>query len=647
MKSILQLFILFIFTSTVFSQTTTTWSGDKNLTGNTTGLSVAASKWSQPHSICADGAGNIWVTDDDNHCVKLIRSNVVYTRVGCQSAPGTPGAFGYDNGYASAAKFYQPRGVVCDASNNIYVCDYGNNVIRRIDAFTTIGNAQGVTTFAGAPFNNSNFGAAGNLDGIGTNALFNGPSGICKDNSGNFYVTDENNNSIRKIVIATGAVTTLCGSASGSIGGLADGNYATAKFHTPRGITYSASDNCLYVSDNGNSRIRKINLTLQTVTVYAGGGTPAGVDGNLLGASIRAPEGIILDQFGNLLFTGGANACTIRRIEKSTGNVFTFAGTHQTPSNTDGVYTNALFSTPTGLLKTSDSTLYICDNANGLIRAIDLRPVVDFTSNFTTLVTGAIATLHDTTLSMVTAYNYVITPGAINVDYQYVNSTTAASKNPQIKFLTAGTYTIKSTVTNAYGSGTKTRNSYIIVSNASGAPVADFIVDKLFGTINTTFTFTNQTTNPTGCGYAWSFAPATMSYLSATTQNSTNPVVSFSATGYYSVTLSVTNTGFPNITPKTKTNYIHITPLGINEVKNEFLFNLFPNPNHGNFTLTSSQSLSNANAMITDVQGRTVANMSLLNQQSQNIVLPTLTTGVYFIKIISEDKVATQRFIVE
>ncbi len=649
MKRILPILFLLVSASIIFAQTTITWSGDKNATGNSNNVALASAKWGQPHSICYDAAGRIWVSDDANHCIKLILNNTVYTRVGSQFAPGTPGAYGYTNALSSSAKFNTPRGIVSDGSSNIYVCDYMNNAIRKVDAFTTIGNAQTVSTLAGAP-ETTGIAAKGNTDGTGTSARFDGPYGICKDNSGNLYVTDDNNNNIRKIVIATGVVTTLCGNASGSTGGLVDGNYATAKFKNPRGIAFSASENALYVCDYGNSRIRKIDLTAQTVTIWAGGTFGfMGSDGHRINAAnVRAPDGITIDQAGNLLFTSSNNAYTIRRVEKSSNNIFTFAGQHQVNGNTDGVYINALFDNPMGLmLSTDQTTLYVCDNMNGLIRAIDMRPVVDFTSNYTALATGAVATLKDTSLSMVSGYNYTITPGALNVDYQYVNSTTATSKNPQIKFLNPGTYTIKSDVTNLYGTGTKTRVAYIVVSNSSGAPTADFIADRLFGTTTTQFHFSNQTTNPTNCSYAWVFSPATVSYLNGKTQNSTDPEVSFSALGYYTVTLNVTHPTFTNIPPKTRTNYIKITSVGINEIKNEFQFNIFPNPNHGSFSLISSESTEHGEAIILDARGCIISRIQLNNQKEQNISLPGLSAGIYFIKIISEEKVATQRFVVE
>jgi len=652
MKRILQLMLLSLLALQITAQTVTTFSGTRGSAGNSNNVSLSAALWSQPNSICADGNGNLWVTDDGNHCVKMIQGTTVYNRAGSQFIPGTPGAYGYANAYSSSAKFNAPKGIVCDANNVIYVCDYNNNAIRRIDAFTTIGNSQGVTTLCGAP-ETTGIAVKGTTDGVGTAARFDGPNGICKDNSGNLYVTDENNSSIRKIVISTGAVTTLCGSASGTVGGLVDGSFATAKFKWPRGIAFSASENALYVCDYGNGRIRKIDLTAQTVSVYLGSTTGSrngfmGNDGNrLTTANSRSTEGIAIDYQGNIFFSSSNNANTIRRIEKTTGNVLTLAGSHQVAADNDGFYTNSRFNLPMGIYLTPDkTTMILCDNTNGLIRSIDLRPVADFRSNYTSLSTGAIATITDTSLSMVNSWKWTITPGTLNTDYQFANSTSATSQNPQIKFLTAGTYTIKDSVNNPYGAAVKIKPAYIVVSNGTGQPTADFIADKLWGPASTIFTFTNQTTNTASCTYSWAFNPATIAYINSTTQNSANPQVRFTTGGYYSVTLNVSHPTF-TVAPKVKTNYIYITGVGINNSGNSFSFEVFPNPNSGNFTIRTNESLKGATAEVIDLQGRSLATMNLENTMEQQINCKGLTSGIYILKVKADDKISTQRIVIE
>ena len=119
--------------------------------------------------------------------------------------------------------------------------DYGNSTIRKIVIST-----GAVTTLAGSA------GALGSADGTGTAATFNYPTGIITDGT-NLYVTDTYNSTIREIAISTGAVTTLAG---GIANGSADGTGAAAIFNYPSGITRDGTN--LYVTDTDNNTIRKI-----------------------------------------------------------------------------------------------------------------------------------------------------------------------------------------------------------------------------------------------------------------------------------------------------------------------------------------------------------------------------------------------------
>lgn len=152
---------------------------------------------------------------------------------------------------SSAGTFNAPSGIITDGAD-LYVVDSGSNTIRKIVI------ATGATTvFAG-----SSAGTAGTTDGTGTAAFFNAPSGITSDGT-NLYVADKGNNSIRKIVIATGMVTTIAGSTTGAPG-FADGTGTAALFRGPFGITTDGSN--LYVSDAGNNSIRKIVISTLVVT---------------------------------------------------------------------------------------------------------------------------------------------------------------------------------------------------------------------------------------------------------------------------------------------------------------------------------------------------------------------------------------------
>ena len=152
---------------------------------------------------------------------------------------GLAGSLGTNNGTGSNARFNYPQGITVDSVGNLYVADTFSSTIRKITA------AGVVSTLAGLA------GSSGSTDGTGSNALFNYPSGIAVDTAGNLYVADSGNRMIRKIT-AAGVVSTLAGGNPGST----DGTGSKAQFISPDGIAVDSTGN-LYVADSGNDTIRK------------------------------------------------------------------------------------------------------------------------------------------------------------------------------------------------------------------------------------------------------------------------------------------------------------------------------------------------------------------------------------------------------
>jgi sugar lactone lactonase YvrE len=176
----------------------------------------------------------VYVADYDNHRIRKITSaGVVTTLAG--SGTGT-----FADGTGTSASFRNPYGVAVDSSGNVYVADQLNQRIRKITS------AGVVTTLAGN-------GTAAFADGTGTSARFNSPQGVAVDSAGNVYVADYNNQRIRKITSA-GVVTTLAGQTTP---GSTDGTGTNARFNGPTGIAVT-SGGILYVVDSDNNRIRKI-----------------------------------------------------------------------------------------------------------------------------------------------------------------------------------------------------------------------------------------------------------------------------------------------------------------------------------------------------------------------------------------------------
>ena len=217
-----------------------------------------------------------------------------------------------------------------------------------------------VSTFAGGEASRSN-------DGTGAAAGFFFPTGITIDVLGNLYVADSGNNMIRKITPA-GVVTTVAGFLEG---GTADGTGKAAGFHYPYNIAIDAAGN-LYVTDQGNQKIRKITTT-GVVTTLAGTGQTGSNNGAGNQATFYSPSGIVVDASGNVFVSEQGNN-VIRKITPE-GMVSTFAGSGNVGS-ADGTGTAASFYVPSGLAIDASNNIYVADAFNNKIRKISPAGVV-------------------------------------------------------------------------------------------------------------------------------------------------------------------------------------------------------------------------------------------------------------------------------
>jgi sugar lactone lactonase YvrE len=199
-----------------------------------------------------------------------------------------------------------PNGIgIAKVGTNLYATNFKNQILKIV-----IGTGE-VTTFAGT-------GSSGSADGPGAMATFTSPTGLTTDGT-NLYVTDSSNNLIRKIAISTGIVTTFAG--SGHIGS-ADGAGAAASFNAPGPITTDGTS--LYVVDRTSDLIRKIVIATGEVTTLAGSGSSGKSDGIGAAASFNQPEGLATD--GTYLYVADTSNKLIRKVVIATGEVTTIAG---------------------------------------------------------------------------------------------------------------------------------------------------------------------------------------------------------------------------------------------------------------------------------------------------------------------------------
>lgn len=323
----------------------TTFAGTAGAAGTADGLGTAA-RFNSPRGVTVDSAGTIYVANNGSHTIRKITVGGMVT-----TFAGVAGSAGSND--SPNAKFNAPNDVACDASGNVYVTDTSNHTIRKITP------AGVVSTFAGTA------GASGSTDANGAAARFNGPRGIASDSAGNLYVADRINHTIRKITPGAD-VTTLAGLALNP--GSADGTGAAARFNFPWGIAVTPSGD-VFVGDIGNSTIRKVTPA-GVVTTFAGVAGVAGTnDGTGAGAGIGQTIGITSDAAGNLYGTD-AGYHTLRFITPG-AVVTTLAGLAGVAGTADGPGNLARFNTPEGTA-VIDGTGYIGDTGNNTIRKFTL-----------------------------------------------------------------------------------------------------------------------------------------------------------------------------------------------------------------------------------------------------------------------------------
>ena len=296
-----------------------------------------------PSGVAIDSQGTLYVADRNNHTIrKITRTGVVTTLAGLADNPGNI------DGTGSAARFSNPSGVAVDSTGTVYVFDTGNGKVRKITPDGV------VTTLAGD-------GTFGNTDGTGSAARFSSQGGIAVDSStGLVYVADALNQKIRRITPG-GVVTTIAGSQG--LAGTADGAGSNARFNNPRALAVDASGN-VYIADSGNHTIRSMTPAGVVSTVAGVPGSIGGNDGPATGANparFNFPTGIAVDSAGTL-YVSDTNSHTVRRIA---GNAVTrLAGC----TGCFGGENFGRFNQPIGMAVDARGFLYVGDSRNNSIR---------------------------------------------------------------------------------------------------------------------------------------------------------------------------------------------------------------------------------------------------------------------------------------
>jgi trimeric autotransporter adhesin len=301
-----------------------------------------------PHGVAVDSDGGLLISDWLNNRIRKVSNGMMTTLAGT-GPTGYPGGYSGDNGPATSARLNLPAGITVDAGGDLYLADFGNNVVRRVSGGM-------ISTMAGD--------GAWEFSGDNGPALSAGinPWSEVRDAAGNLYIADWENNRIRRV--SNGVIDTIAG--TGIAGYSGDGGDATsAQLAAPQGVALDAAGE-LYIADSGNSCIRKVSGGV--ITTVAGNGTQGftGDNGPATNAQLLNAQAIALDSRGNLYI---ADTDRIRVV--SNGFITTVAGNGtQGFSGDGGSAMEAQLSFPTALTVDSASNIYFADSTNDRVRVL-------------------------------------------------------------------------------------------------------------------------------------------------------------------------------------------------------------------------------------------------------------------------------------
>ena len=451
-----------------------------------------------PTDAVSDPSGNIYIADRSNCVVREVNSGTgnITTFAGIQDSCGSAG----DSGPATSAHLNNPSGLALDSSGNLYIADNGNCVVREVTPGGTI------STFAGKY--SCTYSGDG---GPATSAALDYPFGVAVDASGNVYIADEYNHVIRKV--SGGTITTFAG-IHGTAGYTGDGGPATsAELYYPPQVAVDSSGN-VYIADQYNQRIRKVNATTGIITTVAGNGTAGfqGDGGFATQTSLYYPIGVGVDLAGDILI-GDTDNQRVRLVDTS-GIIHTIAGANPTASGYNGndiLGTTAKLYQPYGAKVDPSGNIYEADYNNWLIRRITALVVV-----------GAV-------------------PSTVTFDTQLVGT---SSTGTNVTLTANGSANISIAVTAGF---TETDDCPSTLNSAQTCTVTVYFSPTSSGIINGQLTITyagyfgpNTIVNLTGTATGLSIAPSPLSFGSQTLSTPASKTVTVTGNTTYSGSPSLT-----------------------------------------------------------------------------------------------------------
>lgn len=332
--------------------------------GGDNGLAIHA-KIGQPDMFTLDKEGNIIFGDTRTSRIRKISATTgIITTIAGTTTQGYSG----DHGPATNAELSFPDAFVFDDEGNLFFGDAQNYRLRRIDAKTGI-----ITTIAGNGIPDFN---GDNIPSV--QAQLGSVTGICIDKQGNLFAADYTNKRIRKFDLSTGIISTVAGNGETGFGG--DGEAAT-KAKIDAASVCIDNENNIYIADEWNHRVRKVDGTTGIITTIAGNGLPysTGDRGLAILSGVTLPRGIFVDKQQNIYIAEEAGY-RIRRIDAKTKTINTVAGTGEAGYNGDGGPATAAKLSCTNVYLDEKGVIYISDAHKNSIRKVFKPDSINFVS---------------------------------------------------------------------------------------------------------------------------------------------------------------------------------------------------------------------------------------------------------------------------
>jgi sugar lactone lactonase YvrE len=338
--------------------TTIAGNGDAGYSGDN-GPAISATL-NFPAGLCVDKNENLFVSDRNNHRVRMINSEGIITTV---AGTGVP-EYGGDGGPAISAQLNFPSDLVCDDSGELFISDRSNSRIRKVDSEGIISTYAGV----GVAGFGGDFGRA-------TEAMLKFPFGIAMDKKGNLFIADRGNNRIRKVT-SQGLITTVAGDGSHFFSGdYGPAERASLAFPTDVSIDEKGS---LYISDRNNNRIRKVD-SMGIITTFMGTGQREYNGDNEIApeTSLSLPFSTAIDSDRNLLVVDRSHFL-VRKVSLMTQQVTTTAGNGKSLFRGDGgPGRGANLATPSGITVDDEGNIIFSDKMNSRLRKIDKNGIIN------------------------------------------------------------------------------------------------------------------------------------------------------------------------------------------------------------------------------------------------------------------------------